>query len=864
MRWLAAICLALAATAAAAQQGFEVDLSGEWRFSTGDNPAWARPDFDDSDWDILRAPALWDRFGYADYDGFGWYRRWFTAPPGADKVGCLMIIGGVDDHDWVYINGRLVGHGRGCYKRRVYRIPPGIIKPGRNLVAVRIYDGAMGGGLAVGPLVIRTERIADRIELADCCLSADPSSGRITFRLALKNTTDRPQRVQVQVHLVDYFQRTAAKIHRSLSIEPGAEAALRSELPPAEATEFRAYIALRQGGESQQLVRFPRADALAGPRRVQILSGRWQAAPLDLDTPQPTSDAVSRLQFRDVTVPIERWGGWQGKSHRMLFRRTFRASKPVPGRRLVLRFEAVAHFCRVFVNGRLVGEHLGGFEPFELDITDAARDGQNELWVDVTDWVAGLKRGTPIPDDPEKLPRHCMLIPYGTRPHTFRGIWQDVYLIERSEAFVSDAFVRTSVRKRSLALDATVHNASSTPRTVIVSCQVFSGDRPVFALPKRTAELAAGGSAKISWQRTWTNPRLWWPHDPHLYWLSITVRDAASGQVLDVHRVRFGFREFWIDGIDYRLNGRIFRLRGLVCAPHPAGRQAFYEWLVEQKQQANTTMVRNHMYPRPRYFYDIADEVGVCLKDESAFYCAARNYALTDERFWQNLRRHISAMVLRSRNHPSVCIWSAENEILHCGGHATPGTDEKIARLGRIISSLDPTRPVEFEGDGDVNGRAATINIHYPREFGCHDHNLWPNDAYWLGKEGNDRWPRDLIWKRDKPIILGEFCYYPYSRPPGGVSIFSGELAYLSRRDEQLAHVMGVKFICQGCRWQGVAGLNPWVRDLIYGQVCLPPIVAIIRQWDCHFWPGERIDRDVLVLNDTLFTRDLRLEVAIY
>ena len=853
---LAAVLVGCAALAAAAEP-WHVDLSGDWRFAPGDDPQWANRAFDDSEWEVAPAPALWDSFGYADYDGYGWYRRTFTAPASVATVSLRMEIGGVDDDDWVYINGRLIGQGKSCYQRRVYQVPPGVVQAGENLIAVRIYDGAMGGGLAVGPIALGEESLADRLELTVCRIEpagAEPTEMALVLEVANKVT--REQAVSVQGALSDYLRRPLGEVKTELHLAPEGTQSYRLPFKGGECTDYRLALSLTQGAEHWETFRYLQADAPAGPRKTWWLSGRWEFRPVE-DLSRPPQDG-----WREIVVPMAQWGGWPGQEHSAWFRRTVAIPPQSPGERLRLRFEAVAHYCQVYLNGQRVGEHLGGFEPFWVDVTDAARPGaDNELLVGVTDWTAGLKAGTAVPADLEKLPKGCMLIPYGSRPQWVRGIWQDVYLVAQGPFTIEGSQITTSVSRHELAVKLWVRNHGAEPKTVELQPAVKDAGQPVLALEKRRVTVPAAETVEVAWQQPWASPKLWWPSDPHLYNLRTEVKEG--GLVTDVDDTRFGFREFAIDGKDYRLNGRVFRLRGLVCTPQGASRESIRDYLISGMAQKHFTLVRNHMGPRPTYYHDIADEVGMCLKDESAFYCAANTYALTDEAFWRNTAVHIDAMVRRTWNHPSVCIWSTEDEILHCGGIGTPGADAHIFELGQRIAALDPTRPIEYEGDGDMVGRAATVNIHYPREFGCHDHNLWPNDSWWLGHSGNDRWPQDLVWKGDKPLVMGEFCYYPYSRPPGGVSVFVGDRAYESRETERTAHAMGVRFVCEGARWSGVAGLNPWVGETIYGERCLPPIAAIIREWDHAFWTGEQVPRHMLVLNDTLTDEALELVVAV-
>ena len=252
-----------------AAEAWHVDLSGDWRFATGDDPQWADRAFDDSEWDVVPAPALWDSFGYADYDGYGWYRRTFAAPASVSIVPLRMEIGGVDDDDWVYINGRLVGEGKGCYQKRVYRVPPGVVRAGENLIAVRIYDGAMGGGLAVGPITLGEESLADRLELTDCRIEpARIGQTEMALVLEVRNKVAQEQTVSVQGSLSDFLRRPLGEVRAELRLAPGATDACRVPFRGGECTDYRLTLSLTQGTERWETFRYLQGDALAGPRKT--------------------------------------------------------------------------------------------------------------------------------------------------------------------------------------------------------------------------------------------------------------------------------------------------------------------------------------------------------------------------------------------------------------------------------------------------------------------------------------------------------------------------------------------------------------------------------------------------------------------
>lgn len=136
-----------------------VDLRGPWKFEFGDNPAWAAPDFDDSQWEDIFVPASWEDEGFPGYDGFAWYRRRFTLQVESEKSSYYLVLGRIDDVDEVYLNGRLIGfkgkyppHAETAYYvYRKYLVPAEYLNlNGENVVAVRVYDEGPAGGIVDG------------------------------------------------------------------------------------------------------------------------------------------------------------------------------------------------------------------------------------------------------------------------------------------------------------------------------------------------------------------------------------------------------------------------------------------------------------------------------------------------------------------------------------------------------------------------------------------------------------------------------------------------------------------------------------------------------------------------------------------
>ena len=143
-------------------------LSGIWKFKTGDDPLYAKTDYDDSKWKAITVPSFWELQGYRDYDGYGWYRKKFKVPGNLTEKDLMLYLGKIDDIDQTYLNGILIGSTGNFSKEppefnkhneylrvRTYNIPSGILKSsGENILALRVYDGMKDGGIYEGPVGI--------------------------------------------------------------------------------------------------------------------------------------------------------------------------------------------------------------------------------------------------------------------------------------------------------------------------------------------------------------------------------------------------------------------------------------------------------------------------------------------------------------------------------------------------------------------------------------------------------------------------------------------------------------------------------------------------------------------------------------
>ena len=138
-----------------------LDLRGNWKFEIGDDQRWSQPGFDDGSWEEIFVPSPWEDEGFPGYDGYAWYRRRFNAAPDLENKTVYLHLGNIDDVDEVYVNGHFIGFSGGfppdyftAYQQnRIYYVPQSFLKfSGENVIAVRVFDEQLVGGIFRGPV----------------------------------------------------------------------------------------------------------------------------------------------------------------------------------------------------------------------------------------------------------------------------------------------------------------------------------------------------------------------------------------------------------------------------------------------------------------------------------------------------------------------------------------------------------------------------------------------------------------------------------------------------------------------------------------------------------------------------------------
>jgi beta-galactosidase len=464
-------------------------------------------------------------------------------------------------------------------------------------------------------------------------------------------------------------------------------------------------------------------------------------------------------------------------------KRTFRLPGDWAGRRIILHFEAVAGEAQVFVNGKSAGTHFDSFLPFDFDVTDLVKsDGDNDLLV-------GVRRSDLFnivsPDYP---PGQQRTYPNGSNTDRLVGIWNDVFLWALPPVRVDDVFVQPLVDKNTLLAEVTLRNDRAQSCTVqiggkispwvnLAGADVLSApepkwklDAPVLDFPDQQTTVAPGATVKVTLQVPVDGKlKFWSPTTPNLYGMTLVVSDG--GKIVDNKYVRFGWRQFRIDGKKFLLNGepiQFFSDLGHPFGPFVCSRR--YVWQdYKMIQGMGGNSIRPHANVMPRFWNDLADEMGICVLDETSIFGSSISLNLEESITWDRLAAHVDGLVLRDRNHPSVFGWSTGNEMFALFFKTDKAERDleyaKLKELELRPRALDPTRDwISVDGDQDLEGALPV----WSRHMG-------------IGL------PKDLP-NLDKPRMIGEHGGTYYAGPPL-LAPFNGDRAYESYagRNEALA-----------------------------------------------------------------------------
>ena len=323
--------------------------------------------------------------------------------------------------------------------------------------------------------------------------------------------------------------------------------------------------------------------------------------------------------------------------------------------RTFLHFGAANYFTRIYLNGEKIGEHEGGFTPFNFEVTSKVLDGQNSLVVEVNN----VRR-------PDGVPA------LSTDWWNYGGLTRSVDLVEVPETFVQDYVVQLAKGSSTEIAGWVQLNGAKQPQDVHVQvdelgiASSFHSDeqgRVVFRIPAK--------------------PKLWSPEDPKLY----AVRITAGTETLED---QIGFRTVETQGTKIILNGKSVFLRGIDLheeAPFRSGRIASEEEdriLLQWAKDLGCNFVRLAHYPYNEAMVRLADKMGLLVWEEVPVYW---DIAWQNPATLENAEAQLRDVITRDHDRASVILWSLSNET-----PVKPERTEFLKAMAEYARILDPTR----------------------------------------------------------------------------------------------------------------------------------------------------------------------------
>ena len=282
------------------------------------------------------------------------------------------------------------------------------------------------------------------------------------------------------------------------------------------------------------------------------------------------------------------------------YKRDFELPRQMREGRQLLHFGAVDHYAKVWLNGKLLGDHKGAYSSFYFDVTDSLNAGVNTICVFVEDDPAVNKcRGKQMP--------YPHRFPFGCRYMRMTGIWQTVWLEQVGETYIDDFRIQTNISEASVNIKSGI--AGTAAEGLKLDAKAYWGvERDYYLKAQSSTKLkSSGDSTELTLKLD--NPFLWTPDEPNIYYLRLELKNK-SGAVVDSLMTYFGMREISIkkDKI-YLNNEQIYLLGALDQGMYP---DSLYPPPSDEAQKKDVVLakecglnwIRKHqIMPEPRFFY---------------------------------------------------------------------------------------------------------------------------------------------------------------------------------------------------------------------------------------------------------------------
>lgn len=499
--------------------------------------------------------------------------------------------------------------------------------------------------------------------------------------------------------------------------------------------------------------------------------------------PQKPEDLVEYDFDKAPTMQIP--SDWNTRDERLFFyegtvwfKTSFQAQVPIEGCRTLLYFGAVNYDCHVYVNGKEAGHHIGGFTPFNYDVTDLLRSGENTVIVKVDN------------------KRHAEDVPTQIFDWwNYGGITRDVMLVKVPNTYIENyklQLEKADIKARQREITMTAHISKP-----------LAGQKVTLSIPdlkvQKQCVTDADGNARLVVSVPSKRLTLWSPETPVRYRVDLSLDGEMTNgaRVSDFVSDSIGFRTIEAKGKQILLNGKPIFLRG-VCIheekPNGGGRANSTEdahTLLSWAKELGCNFVRLAHYPHNEYTVREAERMGILVWSEIPVYWTI---AWSNPDTYNNARRQLTDMIARDQNRANIIIWSIANETPH-----SPQRDSFLGKLATYARTLDNTRLIsmamEVTGASNYVNRLQDNMNQYVDVVSFNQYIGWYRDV-------NDA-PK-MKWEipYDKPVIISEF---------GGGAKYGYHGAKNQRWTEEFQENLYRENLNMIDKIEGLAGTSPWI-----------------------------------------------------
>ena len=400
------------------------------------------------------------------------------------------------------------------------------------------------------------------------------------------------------------------------------------------------------------------------------------------------------------------------------YKKNFRYEKS-QDKRLFLHFGAVNYKADVYLNGKLLGSHEGGFTPFQFELTNPVQEGENAIVVKVNN--QRQKEGLPA---------------LGYDWFNYGGITREVDLIETRESFIEDYFIQLNKHSFTEVLGWVKLNGKKTSQNIRIQI-------PELKLDYKTKS-DEQGLAAVKFESKF---QLWSPQNPKLYKVII---QSETDTITD----KIGFRTIKVEGTKILLNGSPVFLKAINIheeKPLKAARANSEEdarILLSWAKELGCNLIRLAHYPHNEHMVKLAEKMGLMVWDEIPVY---QNITFSNPVVPEKMNLMMREMIRRDRNRCAVIIWSLSNET----SPSIPDRDKALIEISRLCRLQDSTRLITSV----INDQRYENNTMQLWDTVYKYYDIMSINEYlgwyvpWQGKPADTKW--EMIYQ--KPVFISEF-----------------------------------------------------------------------------------------------------------